>query len=237
MNIAVEITIPGRYPDTIWEAEQMVGSLGNPAKMPGHAWGISPKLCLRGAALRPIKGTVCHGCYAYKGNYRYTSVKKAHEVRYSAFAYRLRDEWVHSMALLINRQSKVPYFRIFDSGDLTGTDMLNAWMDVCEQCPDINFWMATRERGILKAVFAERNAPNNLIIRVSADLVDGDAPKGFAHVSKVCTIVADDEWGKLTTMNGKHKEWRCPAPLQNNKCGDCRACWNKGVATVTYRQH
>lgn len=237
MNIAVKITIPERYPDTIKEAERMVGKLGNPSKMPGYAWGISPKLCPRGAALRMVEGTVCHECYAHKGNYRFDSVKKAHETRHSAFTHRRRGEWVHAMALLISRQAKVPYFRIFDSGDLTGTDMLNAWMDVCERCPGVNFWMASREKGIIRAVLSARDMPNNLIIRVSADLVNGEPPKGFPHASKVCTISGDDEWRELTTMNGEHEEWRCPAPLQGNKCGDCRACWDKNVVTVTYRKH
>jgi hypothetical protein len=36
----------------------------------------------------------------------------------------------------------------------------------------------------------------------------------------------------VTTENGS-----CPSSKQGNKCLDCRACWNRSVANVSYLKH
>ena len=45
------------------------GELGNPSKMPERSTGLDPRGCNVGAKLRKIKGSTCHGCYAFKRNY------------------------------------------------------------------------------------------------------------------------------------------------------------------------
>ena len=51
------------------EALEIVGGLSNPSKMPCHSYGISAHLCITGAKLVNIEGSVCGDCYALKGMY------------------------------------------------------------------------------------------------------------------------------------------------------------------------
>jgi len=94
---------------------------------------------------------------------------------------------------------------------------------IADRLPHIRFWLPTREVGLMKQFvreFGSHAIPDNLIIRVSAAMVGGDAVSiEGCHQSRV------DKVGS------------CPAPQQGNKCGDCRACWDKSVATVTYSLH
>ena len=62
------------------EAKELTGGgLGYPSKMPGTSYGISAHACITGAKLASVPGSVCHGCYALKGNYQYNSVQIAHK--------------------------------------------------------------------------------------------------------------------------------------------------------------
>ena len=66
--------------------------------------------------------------------------------------------------------------------------------------------------------------PNNLVVRVSATMVDGEPHKFHEHTSTVVTEKTS-------------KSYTCPAPTQGNECKDCRACWDKGVSNVAYLEH
>ena len=97
--------------------------------------------------------------------------------------------------------------------------------EVARQTPRIKHWLPTRELAIVKA-FQKGGGivPKNLVIRVSATMVDGDATQAWP------------------TTSGVHNEKRakgraCPAPQQEGKCGDCRACWNPRVKHVSYHLH
>ena len=47
-------------------------------KMPGLSYSLPAWECITGAKLRKVKGSVCAGCYALKGNYtRYPAIKAA----------------------------------------------------------------------------------------------------------------------------------------------------------------
>ena len=54
-----------------------VGGLSKPSKMPSYAYSLPAKECKVGSKLRKVKGSVCFGCYALKGNYVYPNVQKA----------------------------------------------------------------------------------------------------------------------------------------------------------------
>ena len=56
------------------DALQAVGGLGKPSKMPWWSWSISATECITGSKLAEVEGTVCSGCYALKGNYRFANV-------------------------------------------------------------------------------------------------------------------------------------------------------------------
>ena len=59
------------------EARQITGGLSKPSKMPGPAHNLPAQACLTGAKLVKVPGSVCAGCYALKGRYRFNNVQAA----------------------------------------------------------------------------------------------------------------------------------------------------------------
>lgn len=199
-------------------AKAVAGSLSEPSKMPGYGYGISAEVCITGSKLAQIPGTVCHDCYALKGNYQWPGVKAAHVFRLSGLNH---PQWVEAMVFMIGRTG-TEYFRWHDSGDLQGVWHLEKICEVARQLPCVKFWLPTREKSFVREHQRSHNAPpGNLVIRVSSALVDGPPPAGFGNTSTVLsTGVAS-----------------CPAPHQNNQCGACRQCWDPGVKNVSYQKH
>lgn len=204
------------------EAKEIVGSgLGAPSKMPGASLGISATLCKVGGKLQQVEGSTCHSCYAMKGHYRYNSVKVSHARRLAGFS---NPGWTAAMVFLLRRSGET-YMRWMDSGDLQSTDMLLKICAVAALTPEIKHWLPTRELSIVKAYIAKGGTvPDNLTIRVSATMIDGEPPKAWPLTSTV--------WKRI-----RPEGWICPAPKQDNKCGPCRACWSKEVTTISYHAH
>ena len=203
----------------IKEAKKIIVSLSKPDKMPGFAYGIPAAECKTGAKLRLIPNSVCAGCYALKGNYaRFPAIVQAQYKRLESIQ---GPRWVEAMAVVINSQavSKHKVFRWHDSGDVQDLDHLNKIFEVCRLTPSMQHWMPTREAWVKKYLDL---APDNLVIRFSATMVDQDAPASWPNTSTVVTR------GAAAT---------CPAPSQDNACKDCRACWDKSVKNVAYAAH
>ena len=59
------------------EARKITGGLSKPSKMPGPAHNLPAVACKTGAKLVKIPGSVCAGCYALKGRYRFNNVQDA----------------------------------------------------------------------------------------------------------------------------------------------------------------
>ena len=94
------------------EAKQITGGLSAPSKMPGPAHNLPAAACKTGAKLAQVPGSVCAGCYALKGRYRFNNVQAALNRRLQA----LEDpRWVDAMVTLISGQD---WFRWHDSGDI-----------------------------------------------------------------------------------------------------------------------
>jgi len=214
----------------IKEAHAIAGSIGYPSKMPGTSYGISAKACITGAKLNLVMGSTCHGCYALKANYLYKSVQQAHEKRLAGIDH---AQWVEAMVTLLKAAHKPrtvglklsPHHRWHDSGDVQSEEHLGKICAVAAATPELDHWLPTREAGIL-ARFIENGGivPSNLTIRVSATMVDGNATKAWPITS--------------TVHHAKPAQGHvCPAPTQENKCGDCRACWNRDVANISYHKH
>ena len=220
---------------TLRRATQIAGTLGYPSKMPGTSTSISAKQCITGSKLAKIPGSVCHGCYAMKGNYLYPSVKTAHARRLAGIQSPL---WTSAMVTLLltthkrgkgraGKKIKRGWHRWFDSGDLQSIEHLTKICAVAALTPAIRHWLPTRELGIVSAYKAQGGiVPNNLTIRISATMVDGPATKAWPTTSGV--------FHKLTPPDGAHV---CPAPQQEGKCGVCRACWSSDVKHVVYHLH
>jgi hypothetical protein len=207
------------------EANQITGGLSKPSKMPGFSYNLPATRCKTGAKLAKVPGSVCHGCYALKGRYRFRNVKEAMERRYQAAVGPIAKgkviqstQWIFGMVYLI-QSSKEKVFRWHDSGDIQSKEHLKRIFQVCELTPEVRHWLPTREAGILSTIDAQ-SVPDNLIIRLSATKVDGPAPKSWPWTSTVVTAEAS-----------------CPAPKQDNQCKDCRACWDKEIQNVSYGKH
>lgn len=211
------------FTGTLKSAQAIAGSLGKPSKMPGYAYGISASLCKTGQKLAQVKGSVCADCYACKANYKYPSVVAAHNKRLANIA---TNGWIDAMIFMI-RKTGDKYFRWHDSGDLQSIDHLQAIVKIAEAIPSVNFWLPTKEKGILNAAKAAGIVyPNNLTIRLSAAMVDSD------KVNKAltgCVSMVQDK----AQLSGFH----CKAQDQGGKCLDCRACWDKSIDTIVYFKH
>ena len=208
---------------SIKEAEKIMISLGRAGKMPCPTYNTPAKLCKTGSKLRKVKGSTCEGCYAMKGNYLFPNVQAGLLRRFNAFKHPL---YVESMIFRIKKASaKCKLFRWFDSGDLEDISMLEKIVMISQGTPEIRHWLPTREAKIVKDYLKiYKEFPDNLMVRVSAPMVDGPPLKSFAYTSTV-----------------HHKKnaigHDCPSRFQDNKCMDCRACWSKEVKNVSYHKH
>ena len=199
------------------EAKKITGGLSSPSKMPGYAYNLPAWRCITGVKLQAVEGSVCAGCYAMKGRYRFPNVKDALNRRLNSLT---PPKWISAMAFLITHYSKKqPWFRWHASGDLQGSDHLKNIFMVCNLTSWIQHWMPTREVKILKGIQPEV-VPKNLIIRVSSHMIDQGPVNSWPHTSTVVQA------GKT-----------CPAQEQGNACGSCRQCWDKGVSNVAYPKH
>ena len=77
---------------------KIVGGLSKPSMMPGPAYKLPAYKCITGQKLAKVPGSVCFGCYALKGRYRFRPVKAAMERRLEALQH---PGWVDAMIQLI----------------------------------------------------------------------------------------------------------------------------------------
>jgi len=158
-----------------------------------------------------------------RGNYLYNNVQKALEYRYK----QLKDpNWVDHMTKLI--ESKVnprdPYFRIHDSGDWQGVWHIRNWTLVADNLQCVRFWAPTKETQMLSVYLKKFGPlPSNFVVRLSAYRL-GERPSN-----------AQMRLGPTSTV-GASFGYKCPAPNQGNKCGNCRACWDSTVNNVDYKK-
>ena len=199
------------------EAKEITGGLSSPSKMPGYAYNLPAWKCITGVKLQAVPGSVCAGCYAMKGRYRFRNVKDALNRRLNSLTH---PQWVEAMTTLVTWYSrKVPWFRWHDSGDLQSVTHFANILKVCRATPAVSHWLPTREVKLMK-IINPKAVPKNLIIRVSSHMIDQAPVKFWPHTSTVVRA------GKT-----------CPAQDQGNACGSCRQCWDKTVNNVAYPKH
>jgi hypothetical protein len=200
--------------------------------MPGSSFAISAKHCNVGSKLAKIEGSTCHKCYAIKLQNMRPSVNQGWIANLEK-AQRLietdRQRWVSFMAFQIDKASiktGQPYHRWFDSGDLQSLAMLEAIVSVCNATPHIAHWLPTREARLIKAYLAKHKAfPSNLVVRVSATMINDQPSRNYKNTSTV---------HRKGIVPVGHV---CPASNQGNACGDCRACWMHEIKNVSYPLH
>jgi hypothetical protein len=197
------------------DALAVVGGLSHTTKMPCPSWGTPAAECPTGQKLQPIEGSTCFDCYALKGR---CSMPKSTGAQYRRLAALDHEDWVAGMVHLI---IPLPEFRWSDTGDVMNQAHLDKLFQVCEATPGTKHWLPSREYRLIKDNL--HRIPDNLVIRMSAPMVDGGPPE-FANTSTV------------------HKNLpaigvSCPAIDNGGKCEDCRMCWDKGVKNISYNHH
>ena len=198
--------------------------LSKTSKMPGPSWGLDARRCPTGSKLARTRGTVCSECYALRGRYHMPQVKRAQQHRWEEYQ-RDPGRWVDRM---IDRIEPYRWFRWFDSGDLQSADMLRHIFYVCEQQRETHHYLPTKEIEFVREAVRHTEVPPNLCIRISAYSFDRYPPKGWSTIGPGVN-------GSTATSKGHDPlGQRCPAPDQGNKCGDCRACWDRDVPLVSY---
>ena len=207
--------------------EKVMGGFSRPGKMPGLAWGISAARCRIGSVLfeqdkdKADKQTVCGNCYARKGTYGFSNVQAKLEERYRAL---FDPRWVPAMVagLRVNLEPGEK-FRFFDSGDLQSEAHLRNILRICAAVRDVLMWMPSREHALVRSL-KPSEVPENLVIRLSGNLIDGKPPMGWPTTS---TVVSDID------------EASCPSSIEGGSCdeNECDACWSRDVKTVKYLRH
>jgi len=198
------------------EASAIVGGLSRPGKMPGPSYNLPASMCQTGQKLVRVPGTVCHGCYALKGRYRFPNVQAALKRRLRSLDH---GSWTTAMVRLV---TGVKHFRWHDSGDLQSAQHLTNIFEVCKATPETMHWLPTREAKLL-ALMDPDVVPKNLKIVLSDHMNDQATPPSW--------------WPYTSGVTTSHELVTCPASRQGNKCLDCRKCWDRGTKRVIYCKH
>lgn len=170
-----------------------------------------------------IPGSVCERCYAREGWYPMGHVRRAHEKRMEGFQH---PQWREAMTVVLNSEKvqNIGVFRWFDSGDVQSFDHLLDIVQIAIDTAPLRHWLPTREYGFVRRLGAE-SVPDNMVIRLSAPMMDGPAPPNWPTTSGVI----------------RHKEISqgkiCPSRDNGHRCGDCRMCWDKDEPHIDYEWH
>jgi len=207
-----------------------VGGLSAPSKMPSLGYSTPAAACGVGSKLRPVKGSICNGCYALKGRYLFANVQAALAKRLAALGD--LEGWESAMVTLLTAAHSrgMCYFRWHDSGDVQSLAHLHAINRIARAVPGITFWLPTRESATL-ARFRDSGEPKavNLTIRYSLPLVDV-----WTVPPVIAGMPVSGVFAAAPAPQGTHV---CPAPQQGGHCGDCRACWDADCAVTGYHVH
>lgn len=230
-------------------------SLGN-TKMPSTTFAISAKHCNVGGKLVDIEGSTCSRCYALKLQKLRPSVDTGWTNNLFKAVKMIKENpklWAKMVSFQIERGCKklgVNYHRWFDSGDLQSVDMLHAIALSAELTPTIKHWLPTREAKLVKQYRKQYGQePSNLVIRVSATMISDKPIKGHENTSTVhrkgeaiygkeclayrtnkdAKVVPSEAFKVMTREEKKEQDF--------GHCGDCRACWSKDVANISYPLH
>lgn len=202
------------------------------SKMPCASYNLPAEACITGSRLRGKEGTACSECYAKKGSYIWPDTLAAMDRHLAAIEH---PRWPDAMVVLIEHDGR-PYFRWHDSGDLQSVEHLAAICEVAARTPQVQHWMPSRERRILRDYLAAGGeVPPNLVIRLSMPL-HGQMPPaaGIADGRVYSTTHASTAPDGAVSCPAAE---RSAAKAGGSVCGDCRVCWDPAVPVVSYHLH
>lgn len=205
--------------------------LSKAGKMPCRSWSLQALETCKGAY--DMNGEVveaCQGCYALKGNYRFSNVKKsrAHNLQDCK-----REEWVEDMVIELDNDR---YFRWFDSGDIDNIRLARKILEVMKRTPWCNHWLPTRTYKFeaFRKILEEMNALPNVVVRYSSDSTEGEKKVYDRRGKEIKAKYTSSILKTYIESKGNHL---CPSSQQEGKCLTCRACWSKDVKNVNYLLH
>lgn len=217
------------------DAIDIIGSLSTPSKMPWYGFSTSAFDCQTGSKLRQIEGSICSKCYACKGQYSFPNVRVAHDKRMTGTKH---PDFVEAMTLVLTKlyqRGKKTYkykgkiikenrFRWHDSGDIQSLEHLEKINQIALNTPFLDHWLPSKEYGYVNEFIKKHKtfAPN-LTVRMSATMIGQSFEKPPMGLP-------------FSTVDAKEGVVQCIAPKQNNKCLDCRMCWDKDK-NVNYKAH
>ena len=98
-------------------------------------------------------------------------------------------------------------------------------MEICKLTPNVKHWLPTREYKIVRDFLHWESFPSNLTVRLSAHKIDEKPPK----TSECQTSTVNKDKPALGVQ--------CESFKQDNKCLDCRLCWDKSIDNISYKYH
>ena len=207
---------------------EFIPKLSKASKMPCESFSLpAGDYCKTGSKLRKVKGSVCYGCYAMKGNYLYKNVKASREHNINIIKSGQWGLWIDNIVWEIKRTNTSGYFRWHDSGDIQNLEHLKAIVEVANRLDGIRFWLPTLEKKIINEAKRDGlNIPQNLTIRLSSPMVNSKPSGAWQNTSTVTTKKDMKITGEL-----------CRSYEQGGKCLTCRACWDKEIQNITYLKH
>ena len=204
-----------------WKA---VAGLSITSKLGCYSYSIPAKNCVAGGKLFNVKNSVCSHCYARKGRYLFGNVKKALDRRFQSL---VDPNWVDNMVFLITTAGQ-SYFRWHDSGDIQGAWHLNKIVDVAKRCPEVKFWLPTKERLMIDEwKLGHGEFPDNLCVRLSAPIKEFRMHPKYGPSS----MVVKDPVKNNTPFT------LCKSYQNSGKCGECRSCWDRDIQVIAYKEH
>lgn len=232
---------------SVQEAKDIIGGGGTPfgfsdvTKMPCLTYSLPATMCKTGTILRSVKGSSCSGCYAcptdisnHVGGF-YGSDRVQQPMNHKLLQVLFNPRWTEAMIYLFDRY-QFPFFRWHDSGDLQNDEHFENICKIADAVPNTKFWLPTQEWGnnsIVERYWDKKGRVSlkelhpNLIVRLSARMIDGSAPVWYANMLGVTT----------SRISTKTTDVNCPASKQGNNCGTCRKCWNNDITSITYHFH
>lgn len=227
------------------QACKVCHSLSNTDKMPCKSYGLPAPECNVGSKLNKIAGTVCEGCYALKGQYRFGNVLAA---QYKRLASIVHPGWVDTMVVMLGNDK---LFRWHDAGDIQSLGHLERIVEIVRATPHCNHWLPTKEKKVIRAYVRKNGSfPGNMIVRLSAPMVgEREILTGIlANEDNIQVSSVNNPEGTLceayrTFKNGTqlsqtdYEALPRKHGLDIGHCGDCRNCWDPSVSDVSYKLH
>ena len=170
-------------------------------------------------------------CYAKKGNYTYSSVKKSLQKNLDIFLKNPQDFKNQIIDFLNNGLINYNYFRWFSSGDIVNYSFLLMMVEIANKCKKTTFLCFTKKFNIVNLYLdLGHTIPKNLKIVFSG----WDKTFSFDNPYNLPTTYLHHIKKSDLHLNIEvEKAFKC-----GGNCQDCLKCWNlKNGESVIFKKH